>query len=265
MNDYFEENKRSLILLTSLLFILALVLFFILVRPLMKDYKMEVNQIADLQAEIELLETKLKTLEQETPDEYNLDQLMLENKIPSERELDEYILTIQQLELQTKSKIEQINFTYDSVFETEAAPEEADEADQTEELEEELDEAVENDTNEEINEASGEKDNLQNEDEAAVDEVSEEEETSEPALDAKFLSELPENLYVMTVNIEVTSPNFDEFIELISLIESTERINIVTNLEFAKPTEADLYFADEPLEDISFSLEIATFYYMEDL
>src|SRR5699024_8685029 len=186
MNDYFEENKRSLILLTSLLFILALVLFFVIVRPLMMDYKIEVNQIADLQAEIELLETKLKTLEQETPDEYNLDQLMLENKIPSERELDEYILTIQQLELQTKSKIEQINFTYDSGFETEAAPEEADEADQTEELEEELDEAVENDTNEEINEASGEKDNLQNEDEAAVDEVSEEEETSEPALDAKF-------------------------------------------------------------------------------
>jgi len=264
MNDYFEENKRSLILLTSLLFILALVLFFVIVRPLMMDYKIEVNQITNLQAEIELLETKLKTLEQETPDEYNLDQLMLENKIPSERELDDYILTMQELELQTNSKIEEINFTYDSAFETEAAPEEEDEADQTEELEEELDEAVESETNEEANEDSGEEDELQDEVEGETDEESEEE-GSEPALDAEFLSELPENLYVMTVNMEVTSPNFDEFIELITLIESTERINIVTNLEFAKPTEEHLYFADEPLEDIPFSLEIATFYYMEDL
>ena len=38
----------------------------------------------------------------------------MESKIPKERELDDYILSLQQLEVITNSKIEKIEFMYDS-------------------------------------------------------------------------------------------------------------------------------------------------------
>lgn len=249
MNEYFEANKRSLFILAGLLFILAIVLYFILVRPLVNDYQGEVRKISDLKEEIAQLEARLESLDEETPDGFDVEQLILENKIPTERELDEYILAIQQLELHTESKIESITFAYDSSIETEPAPEE-----ESEENDEDSDEA---DTDAEVDEEADEEAD-ESDDSEEADEV------NTPTLDAEFLSVLPENLYVMSISLEVTSPNFDEFLELIKLIEANERISIVTNLDFTKPTEEDIYFSDVPLEDIPFNVEIATFYYMED-
>src|SRR5690625_4422138 len=113
MNEYFEANKRSLILLASMLFILALVLYLMLLRPLLADYKAEQQKLVSLTNDIELLEAEIDAL-QDAPEEIDVAQLMLENKIPKERELEEYILTLQQLELYTNSKIEAVHFAYDS-------------------------------------------------------------------------------------------------------------------------------------------------------
>src|SRR5690606_23365446 len=144
MNEYFEENKRSLIILAVMLFLLAAVVFFVLVRPLVKDYKAEQNRIEQLKNEIELLEAHIENL-QDSSGEVDLKQLMLENKIPRERELDEFILALQQLELHTESRIDSIEFAYDSSFEVETAEEEeTDGADGEEmDLEAEIEEEVE--------------------------------------------------------------------------------------------------------------------------
>src|SRR5699024_10000635 len=100
-------------------------------------------------------------------------------------------------------------------------------------------------------------------DEVMMDEESEEEEATAPTIDPAILSEKPEELHVMTVRISALSPDFDEFIELLKLIESNERISIVTSLNFTKPTEQDIFFEDNPLETIPFDAEITTFYYKE--
>lgn len=256
MNEYFEENKRSLLLLTGMLFVLALVLFFMLLRPLIGDYKREVQQIDSLNEEIELLNAQIETL-QETSNEFDVEQLILENKIPTERELDEYILTIQQLEFHTESKIESIQFTYDSSIATDAPVEGESESEESDDSEDSA--------TDEIEESDEPVDTEQSEanEEEVKDEESEEEETILPTIDPAILSEKPEELHVMTVRISALSPDFDEFIELLKLIESNERISIVTSLHFTKPTEQDIFFEDNPLKEIPFDAEITTFYYKE--
>lgn len=245
MNEYFEENKRSLIILAVMLFLLAAVVFFVLVRPLVKDYKAEQNRIEQLKNEIELLEAHIENL-QDSSGEVDLKQLMLENKIPRERELDEYILALQQLELHTESRIDSIEFAYDSSFDVDeeetgqSEGEEAEETDSEAELESELE--------------GGDADEEESEDA---------EEETDVSIDPQLLNEKPEQLQVLTVKIEALSPDFDKFIELLKIIESQDRISIVTSLRFTKPTEQDLYFSDNPSDLIPFEAELTTFYFAD--
>lgn len=242
MNEYFEANKRSLILLASMLFILALVLYLMLLRPLLADYKAEQQKLVSLTNDIELLEAEIDAL-QDAPEEIDVAQLMLENKIPKERELDEYILTLQQLELYTNSKIEAVHFAYDSNL-----PIQEDVSVTT------LDDEVEAELSPE---------ETDDEDEAVDESTESEEEAVEPTADPAILNEKPEELHVMTVRVVATSPDFDEFVELLKRIEQNERINIVTSLRFTTPTEEDIYFSDNPIDDIPFEAELTTFYFAD--
>src|SRR5690625_190754 len=136
MNDYIQENKRSLYMLVGLLFLLAIVLFFLVLRPVIKDLEAQKRTNQEKEEDIELLELQLanmkKQLEEEDPE-----QLVLENKVPLERKIDEYILSLKQLENKTNSEISNIEFIYDSsmeVLEDEAASsEDAEESEESEE------------------------------------------------------------------------------------------------------------------------------------
>src|SRR5690625_1927936 len=133
MNDYIQENKRSLYMLVGLLFLLAIVLFFLVLRPIMNDLDAQKRTNQAKEADIELLESQLanmkKQLEEEEPE-----QLVLENKVPSERKIDEYILSLEQLENKTNSEISNIDFVYDSSIEVvDDINESSEDAEETEE------------------------------------------------------------------------------------------------------------------------------------
>jgi len=133
MNDYIQENKRSLYMLVGLLFLLAIVLFFLVLRPIMNDLEAQKRTNQAKEADIELLESQLanmkKQLEEEDPE-----QLVLENKVPSERKIDEYILSLEQLENKTNSEISNIDFVYDSSIEVvDDINESSEDAEETEE------------------------------------------------------------------------------------------------------------------------------------
>src|SRR5690625_7566243 len=85
--------------------------------------------LVSVQDEIRTLEQKLENMEIAEP-EIDVEQLILENKIPRERELDEYILSLNQLEIITESKIEKIEFVYDSNLENIEAVEEENQKDE---------------------------------------------------------------------------------------------------------------------------------------
>lgn len=241
MNEYFRENKRSLLLLTSLLFILAMVLYVILLRPLLADLTGKKNDIVEKKDEIYLLEKQFENFELELT-EIDVNQLEMEKKIPLERNLDEYILSIQQLEIMTGSKIEQIEFLYDSSVEDL-------DADQTEGEDTETTETEDNKEDEE---------NIQSE-----DDVDTEKSDEQLTVDTQIITDKPDGLQVMTVKLVAASPNFDKFISLLETIENQERISIVSKLTINKPTETDLLFVEDPLKSIFFEAELTTFYYAE--
>ncbi|HLS20584.1 MAG TPA: hypothetical protein VK056_02845 [Bacillota bacterium] len=245
MNEYIQTNKRSLILLTLLFFILAVVLYFMLVRPLSADLTKQEKNIVTAKDNIQQLEETLQLLDL-TPDDEAFEDLMLEKVIPKERELDEYILSLQQLEVTTESKIEQINFVYDSQI----ADHEQIEADEA------------NDTQDETESSDEVDDEVTDDDEASDEEEAEEKDTSnEPTLEPTFIFEKPEGLQVISVRVTAASPSLEEFVNFLKAIEQSERLSIVSQLRFNHPTEHDEYFADEPQTDITFEIELTTFYY----
>lgn len=222
MNEYIQENKRTLFILIGLLFLLVIVLYFLLLRPLMADLSSQERKLVSLENEQAVLTQKIENFHETTKD-INVNQLMAENKIPTKRELDEYILSLQQAELITDSKLLDIEFMYDSSLA---------------EIEEDFEES---DQDENADEEDGEV-----EDELTID----------PAI----LNEKPEELEVLTVRVEGASQDFDDFIDLLKAIEDQERISIVSKLDFNKPTEDDISFSDKPIA-LFFTAELTTFYY----
>lgn len=227
MNEYFEQNRRPLLILISLLFILMIVLYVMIVHPLLADYAKKEQDIVSVNEEIERLKTKLVTLEAADED-VDIEQILLEKKIPLERNLDEYILALQRFETMTNSKIENIQFGYDQDLQV------AEEEEKLEEFDEEI----------------------EDKEKADEDEIEE-----KLTIDASILNEKPEELEVMSVRFNAISPSLDDFLNLIKLIENEERLSIVTNLHFEQLTEAELTLESDVSDKISFEAELTTFYY----
>lgn len=240
MNDYIQENKRAVILLTVVLFLLTIVLYYFLLRPQMIDLSNKRDDVEAMEEQLQELEQKI-TSYQENGLDIEVEQLLLEKKVPTERKLDEYIISLQRLESITDSKIEKIEFVYDSNFEID---------EETSEGTEEGSEVTEENTEEnEAEDVLEENENDESEDEINVDPV--------------ILNEKPEELQIITVKLTAISPDFEDFIKLLELIENDERISIVTNLQFNKLTEDDIFLVENPLDIIPFEAELTTFYYAE--
>src|SRR5690625_4078336 len=103
-------------MLTGLLLLLAIVLFFLVLRPLMQDVDAQERTKAAKREDIQLLETQNKNMKEQHEAE-DPDQLDLEEKVPLERKVDEYILSLEKLEDKTNSEISNIEFVYDSNIE----------------------------------------------------------------------------------------------------------------------------------------------------
>ena len=235
MNDYFQENKRSLFLLTGLFLLLVIVLYFLLLRPLMVDLSSKEKEIRSVKDDIQQLEKELDYFDLDSV-EVDVEKRLMEKKIPTEKELDEYILSLQQLEVITGSKMEHIEFLYDSNLEE-----------------------IEGEENRLEEESTNTDDENENESDDDNTEEDQEEITTEP----EIFHEKPEDLQVMTVKLIAASPDFDEFIKLLKVIENEERISIVSKLHFLKPSEQDIYFTEDPTKAVFFEAELTTFYYSE--
>lgn len=245
MSEYFEENKRAFTLLATLLFILAVVLFFVLLRPLLVEVKSKEQQIDERQEKIAQLEQQIETLttEKSTVD---AEEMMLQNKIPEEKELDSYITWLEKLESLTDTKLERIQFVYDSEVEMSEA-EEAEDDEAFEEAETDEDELDEID------------DELEEEEANEDDEESEED--NDVVIDEELINERPDGLEVIVVNITGHAKKYGDLIDLLEAIEAEERISFVSRINFSQPTADDITFSDNPNIALSFTIDLTTFYY----
>lgn len=219
MNEFFQENRRVLFGLIILLFILFIVLYFAFLRPLTSDLKGTERAIETIEDEVEGLKV---TVENEEGEETAWDMVDIRKKVPAEKELDPFLLTLEEIEAVSGSRIENIDFAYDGELpEATLSEEDAEDGKETEEAE----------NDEEVEEREG------------ID-----------------LSEIPEGLRTISVSMTVYSPDYEHFRQFLVEIYKSERIMLVDGLTFEKPAESQLL--ENPKEEtISFTIDFLTFYY----
>ena len=186
MNDFFEENKRPLLLMVLALLIFAIAIFFFFVKPVKDEAVREEDNVESVNSEIKISEKKLANIETEQEDfDLDTESLLLEKKIPVERKDAEYILGLQKIEASTGAIIENFSFTYDTSLEIEEVEEEetTEEEAADEEPTPEADETDDSDT-EDI-------------DELEIDENEVSEATEQ------LISEMPEDIQAFTVTMMV--------------------------------------------------------------
>lgn len=227
MNNLFKENARIFSLLLVLLFVLLIVVYFVFVNPQSKQLKAAKQNVSNLESEIAALEASRN----QSKDSLDSDTLLLEKKVPITPELEDLLLTFQEIELVSGSRIENIEFSYDGEL-----PENHSGSGESQENQS-------NDANENVNNANDATENNE----------------SEPINTSN--GNKPEFLRVITAKMDVLSPDYDSFQEFLQELEKRERVMRVDKLTFEKPAEKEQLEGSG--ETITFTIEATTFYYKQ--
>lgn len=231
MKQLFQENRNTFLLLLALLFILIFSVYFFLYRPLAADLQQVESQEKGLKDEVVVLEEEIDTIsESAEKSNKDLEQLRLMNELPASPELDEFLLTLNEIELISNSGIDEMFFEY-----------QGDLPDRDSTGEEESEEATDIEMD-------------------SADESGEILEVEETELLLE-LEEMPIGLEPIIVTMDIQSPDYEHFQLFLKEIENQERIIVVPSLEFDKPAESEIVFSKNPDETISARIVVMTFYY----
>lgn len=244
MNEFFQENRKALFGFIILLFLLLIALYFALLRPLTSDLKRTERAMETLEEDIHRLKIAMEN-EEEEKTAWNLESLR--KKVPADKELDPLLLTLDEIEAVSNSRIENIDFTYEADLPEGALAEE--------ESEEQVDEEVGDEEIEEVDEGEEGEDT---DEEIAEEEADEAEEEKER--ERVIFSEIPEELHTISVSMTVYSPDYEHFRRFLVEMYRSERILLVESLSFEKPAETELLMNPEE-ETISFTIDFLTFYH----
>lgn len=228
MNNLFHENKRILWVLMSLLLILLIVLYVIFLKPMREEAEHVEASSQTLKLDIEQLQGELETKKDDEVFVY--EEHEQEKKLPKTKLLDQLLLTLEEIEAVSSSQIIKVDFSYDGDFPETGMDETGEESDPAHQS----DDANEND---EENDAEDKK--------------------VKPAID---ISDKPEALQPIIVELEVASPNYKRFKQFLTEVEKQERITVVSTLEFEKPGEEELIKAETPSKIMTFKVQLMTFY-----
>lgn len=187
--------------------------------------------------------------------------------MPLSRQLDELILSLQEIEMVSGSQIASINFNnYDGGLT------EADGTNENNESTDGTDEATADDTNNNNEATDGtdeattnETDENQSDEQATEDKNSDDNgsdtnDENEQATD-ETVTNLPTNVKLITINLSVTSPDFEHFQLFLQELEKLERITRVDTLTFTKPAERELLYEKDGSQAVTADVQITTFYY----
>lgn len=187
--------------------------------------------------------------------------------MPLSRQLDELILSLQEIEMVSGSQIASINFNnYDGGLT------EADGTNENNESTDGTDEATADDTNNNNEATDGtdeattnETDENQSDEQATEDKNSDDNgsDTNDESGQAtdETVTNLPTNVKLITINLSVASPNFEHFQLFLQELEKLERITRVDTLTFTKPAERELLYEKDGSQAVTADVQITTFYY----
>lgn len=245
MSDFFQEKRKIVLFIGIILFLLLGLLYFYLIMPLKDDANAAEQNVKQLETEVKALENRLNQNESDQPE----NTAKLEKKMPLSRQLDELILSLQEVEMVSGSQISSITFNnYDGGLT---------EADGTNDNNESTDSADNPATNEPDDNHS---DNQAAADQSNGDNESDTNDESEQATD-ETITNLPTNVKLITINLSVASPDYEHFQLFLQELEKLERITRVDTLTFTKPAERELLYEKDGSQAIKAEVQITTFYY----
>ena len=230
-----SSNKNtSILLLVLLITALLFAVYYYIVLPKKEDVASLENSVDALQSEITTLQAEAAANEEQAAAEVP-DSLAIRQKLPQSREIDQLLLNLEEIEFVSETSITAIDFnSYDAlVSESAIAPTpEEDSVEETTEIE-----TAEELTEEEL---AGE-------------------ETGETPVSEMAAEALPQELKLITFNIEVEAAEYENLLSFIKEMENLQRIMHVDAISYSLPgEEAELTEEDEILNA---SIQITTFYH----
>ena len=241
MNNLLED-KKNLVLLGIILFLLLALLYFYWVKPLKDEVTASLQEVERLEQTIEQLTAEITAEEKKT--EVDGDSYQLIKKLPLSRQVDEFLLSLLEIEIVSQSQIESIAFNnYEGELSDSDRIDGGESESEVAEQEETADEEV-------------------HLDKASEDDTADLEEPGNPPV-SDVADRLPENVRLITLQLDVISPNFERSQKFLKELEKLERLVRVDSLSFTNPGEMELLEADEADIPINMSVTLTTFYYRQ--
>jgi type IV pilus assembly protein PilO len=236
------ENKVLVALLGLIAFLLVGVAYYYIILPKGEEETRIKYAIQELKIENSELENQVAVLSVVESDDAN--EYDLRKKLPVSRELDKLLHTIQEVELMSESKIVSISFNnYDAeVSQTITTPEVEEE--KVEESAEEVDESE--------TESDEEEQEVESEDEETDVELVK-------PITPIDISLLPEELKLITLNIDLQVLDYDHLLKFLHEIEGLDRVVRIDEVNFYQPGELELA-QEEPDKRLDVTVQLTTFF-----
>ncbi|MFJ7933527.1 hypothetical protein [Sporosarcina sp. NPDC096371] len=226
MRQLLNDNKVLLILIGVVGLLVLGAIYYYFIYPKVETEKQMVQAIEQLHTEITTLEQHVAVLS--VVDSGNVDEFELRKKLPNQRELDELLRTIHEVEVMSDSKIMSINFNnYDE--EVAQADSLKSEGETTPEIDQTMADATEE----------------------AVDEVN--------PITSIDIESLPKELKWMSMELVMQVLDEAHLMDFLKELESIERIVRIGRVEFNSPGEEELTKLT-PDKRIAVTVQLTTFY-----
>lgn len=218
-----NENRTIFMLLIVIAFVVVSAIYYYAVYPKIEEKNQTRQSIDAIELEIEQLhQTFMSTsgVKSKTDNEFEL-----RKKLPGQREISALLMSLQEIELVSDAKINEILFNdYDALVS---------QSNLADEVHSEEEKASANEESEEVKE------------EVPVTNID--------------IAALPEHLKLLTLQLHVDVKDEAHLLQFIQEIEALERVIRVDDIRFTLRGEAELA-VEEPDETIGVTLQLTTFY-----
>ncbi|MGM9950399.1 MAG: potassium transporter [Lysinibacillus sp.] len=229
------------LLITALVLALLFAVYYYVVLPKQGEAEVKRSAVDNLNREISAMREQIALIDEEKNGIIN-SGFTIRKKLPASREVNQLLLSFEEAEYISGSRILGISFNnYDSLVSTSGLVEPNEEA------------PVEGSTEENTNAGMADGDGTDETDSGTTDQQEEPVSMMSP-------ESLPENLKMITCEIEVESPDYEQLQQFIREIEGLERIMHIDALEYTLPGEEEM-LTEEASSVVSANIQVTTFYF----
>lgn len=235
-----SSKNSGPILIIILVGVLLFAIYYYVLLPKQDEADMMESSVNSLRSEISTLNGQIASIK-EGQSNKSSNEFSLRKKLPDNREIDELLLNIEEIEYVSGSRIQSISFNnYDSLVSASSLTDPN---------------AV---TETEENAEGQMKENEEQIAETAT--TSENEEPVTTPVSTIAVESLPPNLKLISFNVDVESPNHDKLKQFIKEIERLERVMHIDTVGYNLPGEENT-FAEDATDIVGASIQVTTFYY----